>query len=85
MLLKIEPWKITPDFSNNFFPISEGSDVPMFPPSGAYVLLLVEEFVQVAKMNKMNSDHGSNFIKEDSTFYNSPYDPLGHVCLGLKV
>ena len=39
-LLKIEPWKITPDFYNNFFRFRGvgGGDVPVSPPlPGAYV------------------------------------------------
>ena len=33
LLLNIEPWKITPDFYNNFFRFRGGGDVPVFPPS----------------------------------------------------
>ena len=32
VLLKIEPWKITPDFYNNFFRISGGGTFPCSPP-----------------------------------------------------
>ena len=51
LLLKLEPWKIRADFYNIFSDFGGWGDVPVFPPPGAHVHLLL--FLQSRHYNRI--------------------------------